>query len=261
MFYSSDAQHLSVLQDFFLDGFEKNQRVLYISDNLSLGHFIKKFDSSELRLSDRVTHGQFVFKTSKEAYFPSGRFDTNAMFDTLYSQVEISKKLGYSALRAAGEMSWALGAVPGSEQLIDYETRLCEFFEKTNTTALCQYDTRIFKSSKVLASICVHPNCHTEFGLVRNPIYLDIETRLGAGENTTAHFFEEYILKKYSENTLTRQDIEPLLEFIDNHKTNSMTAYADLVNHPKRQVLLREIDFLDRMRERLEYRLQSGINR
>lgn len=31
---------------------------------------------------------------------------------------------GFAALRAAAEMTWALGGYPGSEQLVEYEARL-----------------------------------------------------------------------------------------------------------------------------------------
>jgi hypothetical protein len=66
---------------------------------------------------------------------------------------------GYTALRATGEMTWALAGEPGSERLIEYESRVNEFFAKyPHCYGLCQYDRRRFDSEMLLEVLQVHPN-------------------------------------------------------------------------------------------------------
>ena len=62
-------------------------------------------------------------------------------------------------MRATGEMTWALAGEPGSERLVEYESRVNEFFATHDKCyGLCQYDRRRFDSEMLLDILHTHPN-------------------------------------------------------------------------------------------------------
>src|SRR5690606_17227844 len=72
--------------------------------------------------------GQFSILTVSDSYMKDGVFDPDRMIALLSTETENALQEGYSALRVTGEMSWALGGLPGSERLIEYEHKLNTFF-------------------------------------------------------------------------------------------------------------------------------------
>jgi hypothetical protein len=54
-------------------------------------------------------------------------------------------------------MSWALGRLPGTDRLVEYESRLEEFVPGSKTLAVCQYDRRRFDAELLLDVIHTHP--------------------------------------------------------------------------------------------------------
>lgn len=54
-------------------------------------------------------------------------------------------------------MSWALRGLPGSEWLIEYESKLNRFFPRSKCLAICQYDSRKFEPSMLLNVLATHP--------------------------------------------------------------------------------------------------------
>jgi hypothetical protein len=64
---------------------------------------------------------------------------------------------GYAALRVTGEMTWALAGEPGSERLVEYESKLNHFFPDSKCYAICQYDRRRFDAEMLLDILHTHP--------------------------------------------------------------------------------------------------------
>ena len=56
-------------------------------------------------------------------------------------------------------MTWALAGEPGSERLVEYESRVNEFFATHKQCyGLCQYDRRRFDSEMLVDILQTHPN-------------------------------------------------------------------------------------------------------
>lgn len=80
------------------------------------------------------------------------------MIDVVAAATDAALAEGYSALRATGEMTWALAGEPGSERLIEYESMLNRFFPDKRCYAICQYDRRRFDAEMLLDVVQAHPN-------------------------------------------------------------------------------------------------------
>ena len=68
-------------------------------------------------------------------------------------------------------MSWALKGMSGSERLIEYESKLNDFFPESKCLALCQYDRRLFKPEMLLDVLATHPAVVVDTDVYQNAYY------------------------------------------------------------------------------------------
>jgi hypothetical protein len=71
-------------------------------------------------------------------------------------------------------MSWALGGANGSEKLIEYEKKLNDFFPKSKTTAICQYNENKFSPEVLIYILNTHPYAIIYGDLFENYTYSSI---------------------------------------------------------------------------------------
>lgn len=81
-------------------------------------------------------------------------------------------KSGFSGIRGAGEMDWALSGIPGSEKLIEYENRLNQVLSGLRFNAFCQYNETKFPEYLLLGAIYTHPDIMLYGKQHNNPYYI-----------------------------------------------------------------------------------------
>lgn len=138
-------------------GLERGEKVLYIVDARSAETVLGYLQDEGLDAESYVDRGQMTFLTADDAYTREGLFDPDAMIAMLGTETEQALSEGYAALRVTGEMSWVLRGLPGSERLIEYESKLNDFFPGSACLAICQYDRRLFAPSLLLDVLSTHP--------------------------------------------------------------------------------------------------------
>lgn len=155
--YRNDKEHRAVITPFIVAGLQRNEKVFYITDERTAKKIINYFADQALNINSYIEKGQFLILTAHDAYLKDDVFDPAKMIELLKKETRDALKSGYSALRVTGEMTWALRGHPGSERLIEYETKLNEFFPKYKSLAVCQYDMRRFKADILLDVLRTHP--------------------------------------------------------------------------------------------------------
>jgi PAS domain S-box-containing protein len=119
---------------------------------------------------------------------------------------------GYPALRATGDMTWALRGLPGSERLIEYEAMLNNFFPGSKCLALCQYDLRRFDQGILLDVLATHPIALVGTELYDNFYYLPPQDFLGGDRPaaTLRQWLDNLAARKRTEEALrhARDDLE-----------------------------------------------------
>ena len=155
--YSTDEEHREVLTRFLLDGLKNHEKVFYIVDARTAETIMGYLKDAGLDVDSYLRTGQFSILTVSDSYMKDGVFDPDRMIALLSTETENALQEGYSALRVTGEMSWALGGLPGSERLIEYEHKLNTFFPGSRCVAVCQYDRRRFDQDILLHVLMTHP--------------------------------------------------------------------------------------------------------
>ena len=155
--YETDEEHRALLTPYLRQGLERNEKVVYIVDARTAETVLRYVWEDGLDPRPFLDRGQLVILTVSDAYMRDGAFIPDRMISFLRQETDRSVGEGYGALRVTGEMSWALRRLPGSNHLIEYESKLNTFLPGSRCLALCQYDKRRFPPEILLQVLATHP--------------------------------------------------------------------------------------------------------
>jgi hypothetical protein len=155
--YRTDDDHRAIIVDYIRQGILRKEKMFYIVNIQSAAQLKATLGAAGIDVDRLVDGGQLVILTAKEAYLKDGQFDPEKMIALLAEETDTALAEGYTALRATGEMTWALAGEPGSERLVEYESRLNEFFPTKKCYAVCQYDRRRFDAEMLIDILQTHP--------------------------------------------------------------------------------------------------------
>jgi hypothetical protein len=143
-------------------------------DGEQVGYFADAATPSDVRgwlaALDVDTADLTVARTA-DTYYPDGVFVPDHMCERLRQTWNEAVRAGYPNCRVTGEMSWALGDVPGASRLIEYESAVNEVVKSHPVTAMCQYDANRFSGELIFEALRVHPYMVMNNQLVKNPYY------------------------------------------------------------------------------------------
>ena len=155
--YRTDEDHRRIIVDFVRDGVARGEKMLYLVNIHTAAHLEKILQEAGIDTAPLLASGQLTILAAKDAYLADGEFVPEKMIALLKQMTDEAVAEGYPALRATGEMTWALAGEPGSERLVEYESLLNEFFPGSKCIAFCQYDRRRFDSEMLLDILHTHP--------------------------------------------------------------------------------------------------------
>jgi len=203
--YETEGEHRAVLTPFMRQGLERGEKVLYIVDAHSAEVVTGYLRENGLDVEHYLASGQLGILSADDVYMQGGVFDPDAMIALLRSETQRAIDEGYQALRATGEMSWALKGLPGSKRLVEYETKLNEFFPGSRCLAICQYDRRRFEPAVLLDVLATHPICVVGTELYDNFYYIRPAGLLGpdVSSKTLRHWLDNLDECKRAEEALT----------------------------------------------------------
>jgi PAS domain S-box-containing protein len=155
--YKNDREHRALLTPFMRQGLDRGEKIIYVVDAHSAEQILSYLREDGLDVEDYLKNGQLNVLSVDESYMLEGVFDPDGMICLLEKETMRALDEGYSALRLTGEMSWTLRGLPGSERLMEYESKLNTFFSGNKCLAICQYDKRRFESAILLEVLTTHP--------------------------------------------------------------------------------------------------------
>ncbi|MDP1553333.1 MAG: PAS domain S-box protein, partial [Methanobacteriaceae archaeon] len=199
--YETDDEHKALITPYLRYGLENNEKVFYIVDARSAETVLNYLREDDVDVDSYIESGQLMILTVNESYMKGGVFDPDGMIRMLTDEANKALEEGFSALRVTGEMSWALKGLPGSGRLIEYETKLNEFFPNNKALAICQYDCRVFKPEILLEILTTHPIAILGTEIYENFYYIPTEDFLAGKtpEKKLKHWIENLKLRKKTE--------------------------------------------------------------
>lgn len=172
--FSDEEEQGDVISRYVASGLAEGEQACYFADARSV-------DETRARLAGlgvpvpAVDDPQLLVASAVDMYCPDGTFVPDRMLANFPIVYNAGREAGFAGVRATGEMSWARRGCPGSERLIEYESRINTVVRETPLTAVCQYDARLFDGATLFEVLIVHPVMIVRGRISRNPYYLPPE--------------------------------------------------------------------------------------
>jgi len=202
--YETEQEHRALLTPFMRQGLDRGEKIVYIVDARSAEQILSYLREVGLDVKDYLNSGQLKVLLVDESYMLEGVFDPDGMIRLLEKETRRALDEGYSALRVTGEMSWALRGLPGSERLMEYESKLNMFFPGNKCLAICQYDRRKFKPKVLLDVLTTHPIAIVGTEVFDNFYFMPPKDTLGTNP-------EKAVLNNWLGNLRERKRTETIL--------------------------------------------------
>lgn len=169
MIFDNEEQRRKIVAKFLAAGLKRGELIRYIADVATTEEVRAWLLEMGVELPEDETFN--VFK-AESFYCPSGRFDPQELIGGMLPRFELAKKAGYSGVRSCGEMTWALRGIPGSDNLLEYETLLSTVIGTFPHIGMCLYDARLFDGATLFKVLQVHPYMIVQGQIVQNPFYI-----------------------------------------------------------------------------------------
>ncbi|HSH31832.1 MAG TPA: MEDS domain-containing protein, partial [Candidatus Saccharimonadales bacterium] len=157
LIYSDRTEQFAAAIPYMKKGLNNNERCIYITDDNSVAVVKKDMKRQGIDFDEAVETGSLKMATKDQSYLKHGTFDPDAMLGLVKNSVADAEQKGFSSLRVTGEMTWALGPQVDDAKLLEYETKLNEFFPRHNCSAICQYNIKRFSAEIIRDILYTHP--------------------------------------------------------------------------------------------------------
>ena len=157
--FADDEERWEILSTFTRQGLAREESVFLLLDVDSPGEVAARGAGSAAAAQRAIDGGHLV--VSNAPRFAPGQFDARKLVDTTRRRIDEVVSAGFSGLRSASEMSFALAPVDSLDQAVEYEHVLDETLfagQHGQYTALCVWDERKFGTEPAMdAARAIHP--------------------------------------------------------------------------------------------------------
>jgi KaiC/GvpD/RAD55 family RecA-like ATPase len=118
--FRDPEEHRATLAAVLMQGLQRDERIVYIAERLPPAEVVPYLSAAGVPAGDAVARGQFIVRDARGAYGPDD-VHTAAVLAYWSDEVDRALENGYRGLRAAGDMTWALGNGARADRLCEYE--------------------------------------------------------------------------------------------------------------------------------------------
>lgn len=158
LLYKDASLQLSEAVDFLLIGLSRGERLFYAWDDHAEKEVRRAFAQKGVDVERELERGSIEISRAKEIYTFGGEFDPKKVLGFFKGYIDATLRAGFTGLRAAGEMTWALGQSDWTAAIREYET-ICDDFMRTQkppVVGLCQYNRSRFQPEIIRAALETH---------------------------------------------------------------------------------------------------------
>ena len=175
LIYSNEEERKKIISKFLEGGNSSGEKVAYFADEMSPEQVKTWLNEMGVEIPPEDKKDSFSVTSTADTYYPDGTFKPESMLDNLKIFYKGAKDEGYLASRVSGEMSWTIKGIPGSDRLMEYESKVNDLLAEYPVTAICQYDVNKFDGSTIFLCLKVHPHMIVHGQIVKNPYYMKSE--------------------------------------------------------------------------------------
>ncbi|WP_436347787.1 MEDS domain-containing protein [Natronorubrum sp. FCH18a] len=185
LYENRDDQFASAIP-FISQGLERGERCLYVADDNSRADVLTAMREYGIDVDAALESGALSVLKPADTYRRTGEFDRTTMLEFWEESLEqATDEGGYTGLRAAAEMTWAIDGETTADELAEYEAVLNSLYEDDEYVVMCQYNRERFPVSVIHDVIKTHPYIVADGTVSQNFYYTPPETFFGSEEMET----------------------------------------------------------------------------
>lgn len=170
-FVDSREEQFDILLPFLRQGFERSDYIISIMDEANAADYRCRCEAEGIDLLSHEASGKAPVFRFGNTYLEQNRFSADRMIELIRKCVEDSRAKGYPRIRGFGEMHWALRDLPGTDELIEYESRVNDVWDEYQDPIVCVYDVNKFSGRVLMDILSTHPKVILGGKIVENPYY------------------------------------------------------------------------------------------
>ncbi|MGN6670903.1 MAG: MEDS domain-containing protein, partial [Candidatus Nucleicultricaceae bacterium] len=153
-------QRKQIAKEFILKGLRSKKLFLYRRNDSTKDQIMSLLQEDLTHPESYLKSGQLQIVSFDEIFFENGQFNLAKRDSLMHELIESTKREGYSAIRAIGEMGWAAKNPIYLENLIKWEVIINQKF-RDNPAFIghCQYNIQDFSPSFLNRILEIHPVC------------------------------------------------------------------------------------------------------
>ncbi|WP_224270807.1 MEDS domain-containing protein [Haloprofundus salinisoli] len=185
IYENRDDQFASAIP-FICQGLDQGERCLYVADDNSREDVLTAMGDHGIDVDAALESGALSVVTPADTYRRNGEFDRTTMLTFWEESLEEAKdESGYTGLRAAAEMTWALDGETSTDDLVEYEAMLNSLYRAEDYVVMCQYNRERFPASVIHGIIKTHPYIIADSTVSQNFYYTPPEKFFGSEKMET----------------------------------------------------------------------------
>lgn len=176
-FFDSRREEYDVLSPYYREGIELDEEVITIVEAHRHRDHCAQIAARGIDVDTAMQSGRLKVLTSEETYLKGGKFGAVRMYELLQSALADAKANG-RRVRTSGVMNWALHGAAGTEELMEYESRVNFLVPTYECTLLCVYDVNEISGRMMMEILQTHPQIVYGGRIRENPYYVPPIDRL-----------------------------------------------------------------------------------
>lgn len=172
LIYETLADQHATMVPYLRMGLERGERCIYLGEESAIRGLLEKLSHGGVPVDDVRQRGRLGVIANRESYLAGGAFDPDRMLAFVARATAEAKAEGYTGLRIAGDLGWALDGPPGTGRLMEYEARVNRFFPEHDCLAVCLYPRKGFPPEMLREVIRTHPIVIHDGQVCHNPFFV-----------------------------------------------------------------------------------------
>jgi hypothetical protein len=194
-FFDSTAQQYEVLIPYLREGLDHQEKILAVMDREPLAGFRARLEAAGIATAAAEGSGQLGCHCSDDTYLAGGAFSKERVLRMLEDELREVARGPWLRLRTCGDMAWAQRDMPGTEELLEYESEVNALLDHHDATFLCLYDASRISGQTMLDVLGTHSHVLIGSEIRENPYYMK-----------PAQYRQTLLARRSSTRRLTRKD-------------------------------------------------------
>ena len=174
-FFSNDDEEYRVLLPFIKDGLEHGHKAIRVVNPHQRDEHLRRLASVGIDSAAAQQTGQLEVKINTEAYLRDGNFDQDRMLETFEGLASGNAPGGFPLSRIVCRMDWVVGDKARLENVIEFESRVNEVWNRHDDVVICTYHLSQFRGDALIDILRTHPLVIIGGTLQQNPFFVPPE--------------------------------------------------------------------------------------